>query len=107
MRLLGKKNRVLKLKKNYIKGILVLSIILFSFILMPFFNKIDINDNSLLEDQKDIKNEDLQVENLKTQDLASDITFTGIGSAWNVTHYANRTKTNMEVSFNSIPFWYP
>ena len=68
---------------------------------MAFLKNLDINGNSWSEDQKEIKNEDLQVENLKSQDLASDNTFTGIGVPWNVTHYANRTKTNLAVSINN------
>jgi len=65
---------------------------------MTSLKYLDINANLGSEDQKYIKNEDFQIKNLETQDLASDNTFTDIGNAWNVTHYANYTKSNLDVS---------
>ncbi|MFX1556683.1 MAG: hypothetical protein ACFFC9_05475 [Promethearchaeota archaeon] len=97
----GKIYRVLRLKNYKKKRFLVLSSILISFILMAALKNLDIYANLGLEDQKLVNYEDIQIENLKTQDLAFDNTFTGKGSAWNITHYANRTKTNLEVSFNN------
>ncbi|MFW9936576.1 MAG: hypothetical protein ACFFD5_02950 [Candidatus Thorarchaeota archaeon] len=97
----GKIYRVLRLKNYKKKRFLVLSSILISFILMAALKNLDIYANLGLEDQKFVNNEDIQIKNLKTQDLAFDNTFTGKGSVWNVTHYANRTKTDLGVSFNN------
>jgi len=98
LRLSGKRSRFAKLKTYNKKRILVLLSILISFILMTSLKYLDINANLGSEDQKYIKNEDFQIKNLETQDLASDNTFTDIGNAWNVTHYANYTKSNLDVS---------
>ncbi|MFX1585740.1 MAG: hypothetical protein ACFFDL_14415 [Promethearchaeota archaeon] len=97
----GKISRFAKLKIYDKKRILVLSSILISFILLPSLKYLDINANLESEDQKYIKNEDFQIKNLETQDLTSDNTFTDKGSAWNVTHYAYQTKTNLEVRLNN------
>jgi len=78
--------------------IVVLSVLLISFLLAPFLNNFNIY-NILNEDNQ--RNEELPIKDIKTQDLVSDNTFTGVGAPWNVTHYANRTKTNLEVSFNN------
>ncbi|MCJ7647876.1 MAG: hypothetical protein MUP85_04630, partial [Candidatus Lokiarchaeota archaeon] len=37
----------------------------------------------------------------KNNDLTSNNIYTGIGDAWNVTHWANRTDSNMPVSFGN------
>ncbi len=68
---------------------------------MASLKYLDINANLGSEDQKYINNEDFQIKNLETQDLASDNSFRGTGAPWNVTHYANYTKSNLEVSFNN------
>ena len=38
---------------------------------------------------------------IKNQDLSSDNTYSGIGTPWNVTHWANRTDYNLPVSFTN------
>ncbi|MFX1588863.1 MAG: hypothetical protein ACFFC1_11955, partial [Promethearchaeota archaeon] len=95
----GKISRFAKLKINNKKRNLVLLSILISFILMSSLRYLDINANLESEDQKYIKNEDFQIKNLETQDLASDNSFRDTGAPWNVTHYANYTKSNLDVSF--------
>ena len=40
-------------------------------------------------------------ENLRIQDLTSDNTYSGIGAPWNVTHWANRTDYDLDVSFTN------
>ena len=44
---------------------------------------------------------DETIDSLKNNDLSSNNVFTGTGSAWNVTHWANRTDSNMPVSFGN------
>jgi len=44
---------------------------------------------------------DESMDSLKRNDLSFNNEFTGAGSAWNVTHWANRTDSNMPVSFGN------
>ncbi|MFX0033405.1 MAG: hypothetical protein ACFE9P_12135 [Candidatus Hermodarchaeota archaeon] len=90
--------------KKRIKGILVLSILLINFFLITFPNNVNINQNIKGNENKYNNNEDLKHENLKTEDVAFDNTFTGTGAPWDVTHYANYTKSNLAVSFNNNSF---
>jgi len=80
------------------KRILALSILFFGFLFISFLNNLNINR---INNQNEQTYKDIGIENLKTQDLTIDNTFSGVGAPWNVTHYANRTKTNLEVSFNN------
>ncbi|MFX0010108.1 MAG: hypothetical protein ACFE9R_07325, partial [Candidatus Hermodarchaeota archaeon] len=82
------------------RRILVLFTILISFILSVSLKNLDINANLGLAG-KYYTDYDFQMNNLKSQDLTSDNSFTGIGAPWNVTHYANYTKPNLEISFNN------
>ena len=96
-----KSRRFLTVNRISRKKIFVVLILIISFLTIPFLNNININRNNN-DFKKDFqKNYELLNENLKTQDLASDNTFNGIGAPWNVTHYANGTKTNLPVSFNN------
>ena len=95
-----KKDIFVILKRNTKKKrLIILSSLFLIFFLMPVFENLNFNGNSFVGDQISFK--DFPVDNLKSQDISSDSIFSGIGSAWNVTHYANRTKTNLEVSFNN------
>ncbi|MFX1302871.1 MAG: hypothetical protein ACFE9X_05900 [Promethearchaeota archaeon] len=64
--------------------------------MIAFLNTLNINQNS---NQSYNEKEQLFSEDLKTQALTTDNIFSGNGAPWNVTHYANRTKTNLAVSF--------
>jgi len=56
------------------------------------------NDFSNDNDQKH-NNKPPYVDNLKTQTLSNDNIFSGIGSSWNVTHWADRTDYDLTTSF--------
>ncbi len=94
----GRNFRYLEVNRRGKEKIVILSVLLISFLLTPFLNNFNIYNN-LNEDNQ--KNEELPIEYFKTQDLVSDNTFNGIGAPWNVTHFANGTKTNLAVSFNN------
>ncbi|TKJ23798.1 MAG: hypothetical protein CEE43_01155 [Promethearchaeota archaeon Loki_b32] len=83
------------------KKILIVSALIISFLMIPFLNNININQNVNDFDGENKKNDELLKENLNTQGLSIDNVFSGIGAPWNVTHYANGTKTNLAVSFNN------
>ncbi len=91
----------MKEKNIRIKGLVILLVIvLFSFpisYLFPINTSNDSNDSNNIEEIPPSE----EIPNLASDTLATDNTFTGIGSPWNVTHYANRTKTNLEISFNN------
>jgi len=91
-----KKLRYLKVNRINAQKILIVSVLFFSFSFISFINDLNINQ---IFGQNDSINKDIEVGNLKTQALSSDNTFSGIGAPWNVTHYANRTKTDLAVSF--------
>ncbi len=87
------------MKKNNIrvKGLIILlCIVLSSFplsYLLPISTSNDSNDVEGIPPSEEIPN-------IFTSDtLATDNSFTGIGAPWNVTHYANYTKSNLGVSF--------
>jgi len=69
--------------------------------MIAFFNTLNINQNS---NQNFNEKEELFSEDLKTQALTTDNVFSGAGAPWNVTHYANRTKTDLAVSFYNNSF---
>jgi len=83
------------------KRILVLSSLLISLMLIASLKNFNINANLMVGNQKYDKNEDSQNDILNTQDLGSDNSFTGVGAPWNVTHYANQTKTVTSISFDN------
>jgi len=83
------------------KKILIVSALIISFLMIPFLNNININQNVNDFDGENKKNDELLKENLNTQGLSIDNVFSGIGAPWNVTHYANGTKTNLALSFNN------
>ena len=101
MKLVVKKNKFLKLKMYGKKKIIILSIFFISLILISFFENLDMNHFLILNDQNNINDKDYQSVLLKTQDLAADNTFSGIGAAWNVSHWANRTDFDLPISFGN------
>ncbi|MFX0073852.1 MAG: hypothetical protein ACFE96_00305 [Candidatus Hermodarchaeota archaeon] len=94
-----KGNRIIKSNVSINLRILSLLVIFVSLTFITSLVNIDINAN--FESEIYIENGDFQISDLNTQDLNSDNSFTGVGSAWNVTHYANYTKSNLGVSFNN------
>jgi len=88
----------LKVNRRGKERIVILSVLLISFLLAPFLNNFNIYNN-LNEDNQ--KNEELPIKDIKTQDLTTDNTFSGIGAPWNVSHWANRTDYNLPVSFGN------
>ena len=92
-------DRIIKSKGSINLRIVSLFII---FVSLAFITSlVNLNINANLESGTYIENGDSQIPDLNTQDLNSDNSFTGLGSAWNVTHYANYTKSNLGVSFNN------
>ena len=94
---LNKKNRLIKMNKTQKNNILIMLILLISFLMVDVIGDFEFNPNL-----GNIEND--FVKNLKTNDLSSDNTFTGIGAPWNVTHYANTTLQNLDVSFYNNSF---
>ena len=92
-------NRIIKSKGTKNLRILSLLVIVFSLTFITSLINLDINANLVSETYTE--NGDFQISDLNTQDLNSDNAFTGVGNAWNVTHYANYTKSNLGVSFNN------
>jgi hypothetical protein len=61
-------------------------------------------ENSYRNNQNGDQTNDLLDKNLMSQDLAFDnnnVSYSGIGDAWNITHYANRTDKDLLVSFTN------
>ncbi len=83
------------------KKILVISVLFISFLMIPFLNNLNLNRNFNENEQKYIKDEDIVIQNLKTQDLTTDNIFSGIGAAWNVSHWAKRTDYDESVKFGN------
>ncbi|MFW9823359.1 MAG: hypothetical protein ACFFE4_10515, partial [Candidatus Thorarchaeota archaeon] len=84
----------LKNKKSIFIYTLLFILTLNVFLLISSFNQDFKVINQYLENEASNL-----IRNLRSQDLASDNTFTGIGDPWNVTHWANRTDSDLEVSF--------
>ena len=63
------------------------------------FNSLFINDNTYSQ-RRDINFEN----SLNTQDLSFDNTYSGIGSPWNLTHWANRTDYELSVGFSEAGY---
>jgi len=78
--------------------IVILSVLLISFLLAPFINNFNIYNN-LNEDNQ--KNEELPINYIKTQDLTFDNSYEDTGAPWKVSHWANRTDSNLPVSFGN------
>ena len=63
------------------------------------FNSLFVNDNTYSQ-RRDINFEN----SLNTQDLSFDNTYSGIGSPWNLTHWANRTDYELSVGFSEAGY---
>lgn len=99
--LIDKRIKYFKLNRINKRKFLIISILFLVFILTPFLNNLNINQSFNENEQKYIKDEDIVVQNLKTQDLTTDNIFSGIGAPWNVSHWANRTDYNTPVDFEN------
>ncbi len=81
------------MKKNVKKKIVLFPILLIFLInLMPFNANLSNNKNQTLAGD---------LEHIKNQDLSFDNSLTGIGAPWNVTHWANASLENFELSFEN------
>ncbi|MFX1504050.1 MAG: hypothetical protein ACFFDH_24025, partial [Promethearchaeota archaeon] len=63
-----------------------------------------ITNQNMITNPNDDNNMNFKKENLELQDLAIDNTYSGIGIPWNVTHWANRTDYNLDVSFTNSSY---
>ncbi len=95
------KNRFWKLNKSNKKRITILTIFLISLLLITFTKNLDLSGNLRSDGQNYITEENLQLENLKSQDLSSSNIFSGIGAPWSVSQWANRTDYNLPVNFGN------
>jgi hypothetical protein len=84
------------LNKINIHRILALSVIFISFILIT-----GLNNTNFTSFGTNVNNDINSKEKLKSNDLSTDNDLEGNGAPWNVTHYANRTKSDLAVSFNN------
>jgi hypothetical protein len=64
-----------------------------------FYININRNQEGSFNNQSD--DNLMNYQDLVLQDVNPDNSYSGIGTPWNVTHWANRTETNMEVSFTN------
>ncbi|MEJ2294215.1 MAG: hypothetical protein P8Y23_05545, partial [Candidatus Lokiarchaeota archaeon] len=87
------------LNKINIHRILALSVIFISFILIT-----GLNNTNFTSFGTNVNNDINSKEKLKSNDLSTDNDLEGNGAPWNVTHYANRTKSDLAVSFNNNSF---
>ncbi|MHA1241624.1 MAG: hypothetical protein ACTSQU_12695, partial [Promethearchaeota archaeon] len=94
----GRNFRYLKMNRRGKERIVILSVLLISFLLAPFINNFNIYNN-LNEDNQ--KNEELPINYIKTQDLTFDNSYEDTGAPWKVSHWANRTDSNLPVSFGN------
>jgi len=86
----------MNLKTNKKKNFYILLSLLSIFIINAALTNVnyipnDLNGNAIDDDIRELKN----------NDLTSDNSYTGIGNAWNITHWANRTDYNLPVMFDN------
>ena len=79
------------------KKVLITLIVLLNLLLISSFI---FNHNNGLRAVNSTSPKDYSSDDPKPQELSSDNTFSGIGQAWNITHWANRTDTNLPVNFD-------
>ncbi|MFX1572351.1 MAG: hypothetical protein ACFFB0_06345 [Promethearchaeota archaeon] len=94
-----RQNKLSRSKKHSQKKLLILSFLFTSLFLISFLRNIDMNFTQNISDQNNVN--DFEFTNLATQNLDDDNSYSGIGAPWNVTHYANYTKSNLAVSFTN------
>jgi len=83
------------------KKILILISLMIIFSLSFIMPSIYTNENGYFDNPNDDTIKELENNDLKSQGLTSDNVYSGIGTAWNLTHWANRTDNNLEVSFEN------
>ncbi len=90
-----------KIKKCKNNKILILVSLIIIFFLSFVIPSVNINNNAYSDDIDDKIERDTQHNDLRSQSLTIDNDYTGVGAAWNLTHYANRTDTDLEASFGN------
>ncbi len=90
-----------KIKKCKNNKILILVSLIIVFSLSFVIPSVNINNNAYFDNIDDKIETDTQNNDLRSQSLTIENDYTGIGAAWNLTHYANRTDTDLEVSFGN------
>jgi len=90
-----------KIKKCKNKKILILVSLIIVFSLSFVIPNVNISNNAYSDDIEDKIERDTQNKDLRSQSLTIDNDYTGIGAAWNLTHYANRTDIDLETSFGN------
>ena len=90
---------MITLKSSKNKKVLFVSTILIFVVFNTFLMNLGINQNLEVSSQYEGDIRDYLITDLKSQDLAPDNTYSGIGAPWNVTHWANRTDYDLAVSF--------
>ncbi len=81
--------------------ILILISLMIIFSLSFIMPSIYTNENGYFDNPNDDTIKELENNDLRSQGLTSDNFYDGIGAAWNLTHWANRTDNNLEVSFEN------
>ncbi len=83
-----------------------LAVICLLTVILSVLSFLNISSNSVnFSDSAYSQGSDINSENsLNAQDLSFDNTFSGIGSAWNLTHWANRTDFDLSVSFDEAGY---
>jgi len=90
-----------KIKKFKNNKILILVSLIIVFSLSFVIPNVNISNNAFSDDIEDKIESDTQHNDLRSQGLTIDNNYTGVGAAWNLTHYANRTDTDLEASFGN------
>jgi len=90
-----------KIKKCKNNKILILVSLIIVFSLSFVIPNVNINNNAYSDDIDNKIERESQNNNLRSQSLTIDNNYTGVGAAWNLTHYANRTDPNLDVSFTN------
>ena len=102
----------MSLKNNKSERIVFLIIILVVLFLSNLTLNLNVNQDAYINDNNNIKHGDLQDKKLKNQEISKGISYengitkySGIGNAWNMTHWANRTDYNLIINLNE-PLYY-
>jgi len=90
-----------KIKKCKNNKILILVSLLVIFSLSFVIPNVNMNNNVYFDNVDDKLEGDTLNNDLRSQSLTLDNNYTGVGAAWNLTHYANRTDTDLEASFGN------
>ncbi|MFX1500334.1 MAG: hypothetical protein ACFFDH_05135 [Promethearchaeota archaeon] len=96
-----KNHKFLKLNRINRKKIFIVMGLIVSFLMIPLTQNLKINPSFNENGKKEREEQNFLKENLKTQGISSDNTFSGIGAPWNVSHWANRTDYDIPVEFEN------